>query len=413
MAAVAACLPFLCITVGTAYPQQSGTVNRPSPEGLLDAPARTTTRADLQRASPPLGPGRWIFDTAQQRIRVSVVTDALVRPFSLAFLPNGDMLVTELAGRLRLIHQGRLDPAPIAGVPTVYAEEASGLKDVVLHPNFGETRWIYLAYVKPQEGGASTTAIARGRLEEHALKDVHDVFVADASTTRDADSGARLVFDRDGYLYVTIGDRIQLDRVQETSNHFGKVLRLNDDGTVPDDNPFVGRAGFSPEIFTMGHRNPQGLALNPWTGEIWSNEHGPQGGDELNVLVAGRNYGWPLVTYGVDYGGASMTDSPVRDGLEPPLLFWVPGISPAGLAFYTGTRFPAWRGDVFMGAMGRVGTGHLHRIVFDANGLEVGQEALLGELRQRIRDVRESPDGLLYVVTDEAPGAVLKIEPVP
>lgn len=374
------------------------------------APARTT-RADLQRPSPPIGAGPWVFDTAQQRIRVSVVTADLARPFGLAFLPNGDMLVTELAGRLRLVHDGALDPDPIAGVPEVYAVAASGLKDVAVHPRFAQTHWVYLSYVKPGEHGASTTAIARGRLEGHALEDVRDILVTNASTTRDADSGSRLAFDRDGMLYVTIGDRFQLDKVQDPASHFGKVLRLRDDGSVPADNPFSGKPGYAPEVYTLGHRNAQGLALNPWTGEMWSNEHGPQGGDELNVLVPGGNYGWPLVTYGVDYGGAALTDTPVRPGMESPKLFWVPSIAPSGLAFYTGNRFPAWHGDTFVGAMGRAGTGHVRRIVFDENGLEVGQEGLLTELHQRIRDVRESPDGLLYALTDEDRGALLKIEP--
>jgi glucose/arabinose dehydrogenase len=369
------------------------------------------TRQDLQRASPPLGAGPWTFDTAQQRIRVSVVAAGLVRPWSIAFLPDGDLLVTELPGRLRLVHAGRLEPQPIAGVPAVHAVEASGLKDVALHPQFATNHLLYLVYVKGGEGGASTTAIARGRLEGRTLVDVRDIFVANAWSTRDADSSGRLAFDRNGFLYVTIGDRVQLDKVQDPSNHFGKVLRLNDDGSVPRDNPFVGKPGYLPEIFTLGHRNPEGLAVNPDTGALWSTEHGPQGGDELNLLIAGRNYGWPLATYGVDYGGAALTPTPIRPDMESPRLYWVPGIFPSGLAFYSGSRFPAWRGDTFIGAMGRSATGHLQRVVFDSHGLEVGQEELLTELHQRIRDVRESPDGLLYVVTDEDPGALLKIEP--
>jgi len=377
------------------------------------APPPATARDALQHASPPLGAGPWTFDTAQQRIRVSVVTADLVRPFGLAFLPSGDMLVTELAGRLRLVHDGRLDPEPIAGVPAVHAVVASGLKDVALHPKFAQTHWVYLIYVKGRADGASTLAIARGRLEQHALQEVKDIFVANAWTNRDADTGARLAFDRQGFLYATLGDRVQLDRVQQTDNHFGKVVRLRDDGSVPPDNPFVGKAGYAPEIYTLGHRNPQGLALNPATGALWSDEHGPQGGDELNVLTAGANYGWPLATFGLDYGGASLTATPVRSGMTSPLLFWVPGIFPSGLAFYTGNRFPAWSGNVFMGSMGRSANGHLLRVIFDEKGQEVGQEPLLTELHQRIRDVRESPDGLLYVVTDEDRGALLKIEPAP
>jgi glucose/arabinose dehydrogenase len=208
-----------------------------------------------------------------------------------------------------------------------------------------------------------------------------------------------------------MGDRFQLDKVQDPASHFGKVLRLNDDGSVPKDNPFAGKTGYAPEVFTLGHRNAQGLAVHPTTGALWSTEHGPQGGDELNVLIAGKNYGWPLATYGVDYGGATLTAAPVRPDMQSPLVYWVPGIFPSGIAFYTGDRFPAWRGDVFIGAMGRSATGHLRRVVFDAQGLELGQEALLTDLHQRIRDVRQGPDGLLYVLTDEEPGALLRIEP--
>ena len=378
-------------------------------EHAPSAPAKT--RQALQRESPPLGAGPWTFDSAEQRIRVSLVAGGLVRPWSLAFLPNGDMLVAELPGRLRLVHADRLDPEPIAGVPAVHAVQQSGLKDIALHPQFASNRLVYLVYVKAGEGGASTTAIARGRLDGHALTNVSDVFVANAWTTRDADTGARLAFDRAGFLYVTLGDRFQLDKVQDPASHFGKVLRLRDDGSVPGDNPFVGQQGHAPEVFTLGHRNAQGLAVHPATGALWSTEHGPQGGDELNVLAAGKNYGWPLATYGVDYGGGALTTTPVRPDMEPPRVYWVPGIFPSGLAFYTGSRFPAWRGDVFIGAMGRSATGHLQRVVFDAQGLEVGQEALLTDLHQRIRDVREGPDGFLYVLTDENPGALLRIEP--
>jgi len=378
-------------------------------ELVPSAPAKT--RQALQRESPPLGLGPWTFDSAEQRLRVSIVAGGLVRPWSLAFLPNGDMLVTELPGRLRLVHGDRLDALPIAGVPAVHAVQQSGLKDIALHPRFAANHLVYLVYVKAREDGASTTAIARGRLDGHSLTDVRDIFVANAWTTRDADTGSRLAFDRNGFLYVTMGDRFQLDKVQDPASHFGKVLRLNDDGSVPNDNPFAGKPGYAPEVFTLGHRNAQGLAVHPTTGALWSTEHGPQGGDELNVLIAGKNYGWPLATYGVDYGGAALTAAPVRPDMQSPRVYWVPGIFPSGIAFYTGDRFPAWRGDVFIGAMGRSATGHLQRVVFDAQGLELGQEALLTDLHQRIRDVRQGPDGLLYVLTDEEPGALLRIEP--
>jgi glucose/arabinose dehydrogenase len=374
-------------------------------------PSPATTRQDLQRLSPPLGSGPWTFDTAQQRIRVSVVTSTLTRPWSTAFLPNGDMLVTELPGRLRLIRAGKLDPEPIAGVPAVHAVQQSGLKDIALHPDFERNRLVYLVYVKGRDDGASTTAIARGQFEDHALRDVRDIFVANGWVTRDADTGARLAFDRAGFLYVTLGDRFQLDQVQDPASHFGKTLRLDTEGRAPSDNPFVGRAGYAPELYTLGHRNAQGLAVHPETGVLWSTEHGPQGGDELNVLVPGGNYGWPLASFGVDYGGTAIGTTPVLARMELPKLFWVPGISPSGLAFYTGAAFSKWRGNAFVGSMGRGATGHLLRIVFDANGLEVGQEPLLTELKQRIRDVRQGPNGHLYVLTDEEPGALLEIAP--
>jgi len=375
------------------------------------AAPQATTRQDLQRPSPPLGAGPWTFDTAQQRIRVSVVANGLVRPWSTAFLPNGDLLVAELPGRLRLIHDRTLDPTPISGVPAVHAVQQSGLKDIALHPDFAHNGLLYLVYVKGRDDGASTTAIARGRLDGHALRDVRDIFVANGWVNRDADTGARLAFDRSGFLYVTLGDRFQLDKVQDPASHFGKTLRLDADGHAPAGNPFAGRAGYAPEIYTLGHRNPQGLAVHPETGALWSTEHGPQGGDELNVLVPGGNYGWPLASFGVDYGGTAIGTTPVLPGMELPKLFWVPGIYPSGLAFYTGTAFAKWTGNVFIGSMGRGGNGHLLRVVFDAKGLEIGQEPLLTELHQRIRDVRQGPNGHLFVVTDEEPGALLEIEP--
>jgi glucose/arabinose dehydrogenase len=210
---------------------------------------------------------------------------------------------------------------------------------------------------------------------------------------------------------VTLGDRFQLDRVQDPESHFGGTLRLDADGRAPANNPFVSKPGHAPEVFTLGHRNAQGLAVHPETDELWSSEQGPQGGDELNVLTPGGNHGWPLASFGVDYGGTAIGTTPVLPGMQLPKLFWVPGISPSGVAFYTGTAFPKWAGNVFLGSMGRGATGHLLRIVFDANGLEIGQEPLLAKLKQRIRDVRAGPDGFLYVLTDEQPGALLKLEP--
>jgi glucose/arabinose dehydrogenase len=384
-----------------------------------------TARAQPPRPAP-LGDGPWIFDTAEGfQIRVSILTRGLSQPWSLAFLPDGRLLVTERPGRLRIVRNGTLDPQPIAGVPEVLVERTGGLMDVVLHPRFAENGLVYLTYSKPGDKGA-TTAIARGRLEGMALRDVVDVFVADAWSRSNSNYGGRIVFDREGMLFLSIGDRsssgqersaelAQREHAQDPSDHAGAILRLHDDGRVPGDNPFSKREGYRPEIYSFGHRNPQGLALHPETGALWATEHGPQGGDELNVIVAGGNYGWPVVTYGREYSGARLAVRPWQAGMEQPLLFWVPSIAVTGLTFYTGDRFPAWRGDAFVGGLVEArtaGTGHLERLVFSREeGGEVGREALLRELRQRIRGVHQGPDGLLYVLTAENDGAILRIEP--
>jgi glucose/arabinose dehydrogenase len=376
------------------------------------------TRDDLFYSEPKLEAGPWTFATAQARVRVSVVARGLVHPWSIAFLPNGDALVTERPGRLRLVRAGKLDPSPVAGVPMVYAKGQGGLFDVALHPNFATNGFVYLAYAKPGDGPiANTTAIARGRFDGTALVEVADIFVADAWRTggalTDGGHGGRLAFDRTGHLHLAVGDRNLKgaeNRAQDLGSHMGKVLRLNDDGSVPRDNPFVGTPGARPEVFTLGHRNPQGLAVHPDTGAVWLDEHGPQGGDELNVLTPGGNYGWPLVSFGLDYDGHAMAQVPWAADKASPLVFFSPAIAPSGLAFYTGSAFPAWRGSVFMGAMGRVAAGHLNRQAFTATG-PIGGEVLLGELKQRIRDVRQGPDGLLYLLTEAEDGALLKIEP--
>jgi aldose sugar dehydrogenase len=378
------------------------------------------SRNDLFRAEPPLGDGPWVFDTAQARIRVAVVAKGFAHPWSLAFLPNGDMLVTERGGQLRIVRGGVLAPAPIRGTPVVYAKGQGGLFDVALHPQFATNGFVYLTYAKPGEGPvANPLAIARGRFDGTALVDVRDVFVADAWRTggelTDGGHGGRMAFDRNNLLYLAIGDRNLKgaeNQAQDLTSHMGKVLRLRDDGSVPADNPFVGKPGIRPEIYALGFRNPQGLAVNPQTGAAWLDEHGPQGGDELNVLLPGRNYGWPIVSYGLDYDGKHMAQVPWQADMESPLVSWSPAIAPSGLLFYTGDAFPAWRGSVFLGAMGRVAAGHLDRQTFTSVG-PIGGETLLGELGQRIRDVRQGPDGNLYLLTEAEPGALLKIEPAP
>jgi len=361
---------------------------------------------------PPLGDGPWVFDTAEQKIRVSVVTRGLSHPWAIAFLPDGSMLLTERPGRLRRVRDGVLDPHAIAGVPPVRTDGNGGLMDVALHPRFAENRLVYLTYTKPVGGGRGAPALARGRLEDGKLTDVRDLLVTEAY---DGNSGlnGRVVFGRDGMLYMSTGGNIG-KVAQEPGSLRGKILRLRDDGSVPPDNPFVGAAGHRPEIYTMGHRNTLGLIVHPETGAIWQHENGPNGGDEINVIVGGRNYGWPEVSFGREYAGPRISTYPTREGVESPLVAWLPAIAAAGMAVYTGDRFPAWKGNVFVGSMRRGGidgTGHLQRIVFNARTEELRRESMLTELRQRIREVRQGPDGLLYLLTDEDEGALLRIEP--
>jgi glucose/arabinose dehydrogenase len=366
----------------------------------------------------PLGAGPFVFDTAEQhKIRVSVVVRGLSHPWAIAFLPDGGMLVSERPGRLRVIRNDVLDPTPIAGVPRVRTDGNGGLMDIALHPRFAENRLVYITYTKPVENGRGSPSLARGRLEGGALVDVRDIVVPDAF---DGNSGlnGRVVFGRDGMVYMSTGGNIG-QVAQDPASLRGKILRLRDDGSVPPDNPFAGRAGYRPEIFTLGHRNTLGLIVHPDTGGVWNNENGPNGGDEINIIMAGRNYGWPVVSFGREYSGARISEHPTRDGMESPLVVWLPQIAVAGMAVYTGDRFPAWKRNVFVGSLrtgGIPGTGHLERIVFNAKTEELRRESMLNELRQRVREVRQGPDGLLYLLTDEddrtpGGGALLRIEP--
>ncbi len=376
--------------------------------------AGAAVSAQGSRSSPPPPTLPQTFFSSNLPIRVVPVATGLSHPWSLAFLPDGNMLVTERDGRLRIIRNGVLDPTPIPGTPKVFARVLSGLLDVALHPRFSENRFVYLSYSKQREDTLSTTVLARAVFDGTSLKDVKDIFVANSWSKSLTNFGGRIAFDREGLLYFTVGERQEQDRAQKPDDHGGKVLRLRDDGTVPPDNPFVGKPGYLPEIYSLGHRSPQGLALNPATGAIWENEHGPLGGDELNIILPGKNYGWPLVTFGTEYDGTKVSDSTWRADLEAPYVYWVPSIAVSGLTFYTGDRFPTWKGNVFVGSMfaGRTrGTGHLQRILINEAGRPINREPLLTELRQRIRDVRQGPDGLLYVLTDEDAGMVLRIEP--
>jgi len=353
------------------------------------------------------------FDTGEgQRIRVVQVAKGLAFPWSMAFLPDGAMLVTERTGKLRLIRNGVLDPQPIAGVPaSKYAGRSGdpgavhGLMDIALHPRFAENHFVYLTYTKPLDGDKTTIGLARGKWDGKALVELRDIFVA-----QPGNGASRIAFGRDGTIFMTNGG----NDPQDPKSDGGKVMRLRDDGTIPPDNPFVGREGYRPEIYSMGHRTSLGLAVHPGTGEVWQNENGPNGGDEVNIIRAGKNYGWPIVSFGRTYQGPWQSEIPTHQGFEAPVVFWVPSIAVSGMAFYTGNKLPKWKGDVFVGSMrtGEIpGTGHIERILFNDKMEELRREALLVELHQRIRDVRQGPDEFLYVLTDAEDGAVLRIEP--
>jgi glucose/arabinose dehydrogenase len=374
---------------GPLQPLQPGGFERPAPRPFPTAPQE--------------------FQQSGTRYRVVPVVGGLMNPWSLTFLPSGEMLVTERPGRLRSVRNGKLEPQAVKGTPDVWATGQGGLLEVLPHPRFRENRWLYLTYSKPCTQGA-TTALLRGRLEGNELVDAKDLFVADNCNTGNPHFGSKLAFGRDGFLYMTVGERGDRQRAQNPAVHGGKVLRLTENGAPAPGNPFIGREGYKPEIFTLGHRNPQGLAIHPDTGAVWENEHGPQGGDELNILVAGKNYGWPVASYGREYGpdGSRVSPSPVKEGIEDPILTWLPSIAISGMIFYTGNQFPQWKGQIFVGGLAGL---VLYRVAFNADGGLLGREAMLIEVRQRIRDVRQGPDGYIYLATDDAPGGILRIEP--
>ena len=352
------------------------------------------------------------FDTAEvMRIRVVPVARQLVNPWSLAFLPDGSMLVTEKEGRLRIVRNGVLDPKPVPGVPTVRVQGRSGLMDVVLHPQFATNRFVYFTYLKPSGDKQAALTVARGRFDGSAISELTDIFTCGAGVA----GPSRLAWGRDGKLYMTTPSSGNGGSSQDGNSYAGKVLRLNDDGSAPKDNPFSGRAGYKPEIYTLGHRNSLGLAVHPMTGEMWQNEMGPNGGDEINVLKAGANYGWPLVSLGRSYPGPWQSPTFSKEGFESPVVYWMPSISLSGMVFYTGSKLPKWKGDIFVGGQrtGEIpGTGHLERILVNDTLEELRRESLLVPLRMRIRDVRQGPDELLYVIVDhDQNGGVLRIEP--
>jgi glucose/arabinose dehydrogenase len=359
------------------------------------------------------------YQSEHHAFRAVPIAEGLNNPWSIAFLPGGDILITERAGRLRIVRNGQLLEAPVEGVPEVRARGQGGLLEVALHPQFESNRFLYLTYSKPNaDGSEGTTAVARGRFENDRLTDVQDIFVAEAWSRGGNHFGSRIAFDSDGYLFVTVGDRgaspepatVHSHPAQDLSNHQGTVNRLHDDGRIPADNPFVGRSDAQPSIWSYGHRNLQGLAYDATTGYLWENEHGPQGGDELNLIRRGGNYGWPVIGYGLQYGGSVIHQSTSSEGMQQPAHYWVPSIATSGLMIYRGDRFPAWRGSAFSGGLAGE---QIARVTLNgerATGVEVLMRGV-----GRVRDIREGPDGFIYVALDHrggGPTAVLRLEPV-
>ena len=360
-------------------------------------------------------PSTWAQERSQviysekQSFRLATLLTGLENPWSLAFLPDGRLLITERAGRMRLVGQDyKFDPKAIDGLPELVSEGQGGLFDVVLHPQYAQNGWIYWAYNAPGPGGWGT-ALARGKLQGHRMTDVQVLFSMRPKTRSSYHFGGRIVFDQAGFLYLTLGDRGDKYRAQKLDDHAGSVIRLHDDGRVPANNPFVSKAGTLAEKWTLGNRNIQGAALHPKSGELWTHEHGPQGGDEVNVMRSGLNYGWPIITHGVNYGlGTKIGEGQTKPGMVQPLQVWVPSIAPSGMAFITGSQFPHWQGNLLVGALrGQM----LVRLILDGEKV-LGEERLLQGQIGRVRDVRMGPDGFVYLLTDEAQGALLRLEPV-
>ena len=364
----------------------------------------------------PLGNGPWNYAVAEGvKLRVSVVTKGLQNPWDLEFLPDGSMLVTERPGRLRIIRNGVLEPTAVTGLPPIGAQRLGGLQDIALHPRFAENRLLYFTYSKTDGKGMIMSALGRGRLDPSgaALTNVQELLAAEPWWNGAGGAASRLVFDRDGFIFWATGSTPDTRESQEPNSLRGKVMRLTDEGKPAPGNPFAGKPGYRAEIYSMGHRNQLGLTIHPVTGALWSAEHGPNGGDELNVIQPGRNYGWPDVSLGRDYDGP-WQGAFEKTGVERPIVYWMPSIAVSDLLFYTGDRFPQWKGNALVGSMrfGEIAnTGHMQRIVFNANGDEIRREMMLTDLRQRIRAVKQAPDGSIYLLTEEAQGALLRLEP--
>jgi len=344
--------------------------------------------------------------TIATEIKVEELASGLKNPWSIAFMNNGDALVTERAGGLRLLSKsGELSPA-ISGLPESAVFGQGGMLGVTMHPDFDDNKWVYvcMSVANGKEGGKERgSEVHRGKLVGNTLEDLQEIFVAKPKLDSAHHFGCRLVFDNDKKLFISLGDRTKQDQAQLTSNHIGVVVRVNDDGSVPSDNPFID--GQAPEIFSYGHRNVQGMALHPVSGQIWTHEHGPKGGDEVNILAKGANYGWPKITYGVNYNGTSITDKTEMDGMLQPLTYWVPSIAPSGMAFYTGDEFPEWKGNLLVGSLK---FRYLNRMHMDGEKV-VKQEELLKDRNDRIRDVKQAPDGSIYLLTDDVNGKVLRL----
>ncbi len=346
-----------------------------------------------------------VIESERHSFRVATLAQDLEHPWGLAFLPDGSMLVTERPGRLLIIVEGEA-PKPVSGIPEVVDSGQGGLLDVALHPDFTQNQLVYLSYAGEGEGGAGTEVV-RGRLEGDALVNVEQIFAVQQKSGGGRHFGSRLLFAPDGLLYITSGERGDPDRAQDLQDHAGKVIRVTADGEVPEDNPFKDDASAKPEIYSWGHRNPQGMALQPDTNRIWTVEHGPRGGDELNVIEAGANYGWPVITYGRSYAGFSIGEGTSKAGMAQPVIYWVPSISPSGLSFYDGEAFPKWNGNLFVGGLSARALIRMELV----GERVVHQEQLLADIDERIRDVRQGPDGLLYLLIDDSEGSLVRLEP--
>ncbi len=359
---------------------------------------------------PALAQDTQRFRTEKVEVIVETVARDLQNPWGLAFLPDNRMLVTERAGRLRLVDANGTLSEPIRGLPRLAVRGQGGLLDVAIDPNFTRNRLVYMSFAEDRGEGRAGTSVARARLAENgtALESLQVIFRQEPSYTGNNHWGSRLVFDREGNLFVTLGDRFDLrNQAQNPENHIGKIVHIKPEGGAAPNNPFLNREDARPEIWSIGHRNLQSAALHPTTGELWTVEHGARGGDEVNIPQKGKNYGWPVISYGVDYSGAKIGEGTKKTGLEQPVYYWDPSIAPSGMAFYTGDKFPAWRGSILVGALAGKLVSRL-----ETNGNRVtGEERMLQNLGERIRDVRQGPDGFVYILTDSRNGRILRIKP--